>query len=96
VVTAERVRRRVIAICKNILETGVGLTDEKGEANRHEKFWVQATLVEAYFGIGEREKSEELKEKAIAEAPEPWMAGTLNEQLGKLKNFLDVQSSLNV
>ncbi|HEX8335729.1 MAG TPA: TRAFs-binding domain-containing protein [Pyrinomonadaceae bacterium] len=96
VVTAERVRHRVIKICRDELASGVGITDDKGQTDRHEKFWVQATLVEAYFGIGEREKAAELKEKAVAEAPESWMAGTLNEQLGKLEKYLDEQSSLTV
>ncbi|HEX8293949.1 MAG TPA: tetratricopeptide repeat-containing protein, partial [Pyrinomonadaceae bacterium] len=96
VVTAERVRHRVIKICKGELESGVGITDDKGQTDRHEKFWVQATLVEAYFGIGQREKAAELKEKAVAEAPESWMAGTLNEQLGKLEKYLDEQASLTV
>jgi tetratricopeptide (TPR) repeat protein len=96
VVTAERVRHRVIKICEGELESGVGITDDKGQTDRHEKFWVQATLVEAYFGIGQREKAAELKEKAVAEAPESWMAGTLNEQLGKLEKYLDEQASLTV
>jgi len=95
-VTAERVRRRVIEICEKILATGVGITGDKGETDKQEKFWVQATLVEAYYGIGEKAKADELKAKAAAEAPEPWMAGSLNEQLEKLEKYLAIQSSLPV
>ena len=93
-VTAERVRRRVIDICEKILATSVGITGDKGETDRQEKFWVQATLAEAYYGIGEKAKAEELKARAAAEAPESWMADTLNEQLAKLEKHLAIQSSL--
>lgn len=94
VVTAERVRRRVIKICEEALAKGI--TDDEGNPDAPVTFWVRASRVEAYFGIGERTKSDELKEKAVAEAPEGWMADSLNEQLGKLKHFLDAQSSPNV
>jgi hypothetical protein len=90
------VRRRVIEICEKILATGVGIKGDKGETDEHEKFWVQATLVEAYYGIGEKAKADELKAKAAAEAPEDWMAGSLNEQLEKLEKHLAIQSSLPV
>lgn len=95
-VTAERVRRRVIEICERILATGVGITDEQGKIDRLEKFWVEATLVEAFYGIGEREKAEELKAKVIAAAPEEWMDDSLTEQLEKLRVYLDAQASLPI
>ncbi len=93
-VTAERVRRRVIEICEAALAKGI--TDDEGQTDPHERFWVQATLVEAYLGTGEKAKAEALKEKTVEEAPEPWMAGTLNEQLEKLDKLLSIQSSLPV
>lgn len=94
VVTAERIRRRVVKLCESALAKGV--TDDKNKEDRHEKFWLRASLAEAYFGIGEREKAEELKLAAVAEAPEEWMEDSLTEQLGKLKALLDAQSSLTV
>lgn len=87
VVTAERVRRRVITICEGTLAKGI--TDDKGNTDAHETFWVRASRVEAHFGLGKKEKSEELKKEAVAEAPESWMPATLEEQLGKLQGFFD-------
>lgn len=87
VVTAERVRRRVIGICEDALAKGI--TDDKGNPDKDETFWMQATLVEAHFGTGDTAKSDELKAKAVAAAPESWMADSLNEQLAKLKKFFD-------
>ena len=87
-----RVRRRVIKLCEGTLAKGV--TDDKKKEDSYEKFWLQGTLVEALYGIGEKEQAEELKAKAVAEAPEQWMVKSLDEQLGKLKAFLDAQSSL--
>jgi tetratricopeptide (TPR) repeat protein len=85
-VTAERVRRRVAAICEKQL--AAGLKDDEGKTDLAETFWLRASLVEALLGSGEREKAETLKAQAIAEAPEDWMAATLEEQLGKLEKLL--------
>jgi hypothetical protein len=92
VVTAERVRRRVIKICEEALAKGI--KDEEGKPDAAETFWMQATLIEAYFGLGKKEKSDELKAEAVAKAPEGWMEDTLNEQLGKLQKFFDQQPPL--
>lgn len=92
VVTAERVRRRVIKICEQALAKGI--TDDEGKPDAHETFWVRASLVEAYFGLGEMEKSEGLKAEAVAKAPEGWMPKSLEEQLGKLQKFFDEQPPL--
>jgi tetratricopeptide (TPR) repeat protein len=93
-VTAERVRRRVIEICEKILATGVGIRGDKGEADKQAEFWARASMVEAYYGVGDKAKANELKAQAVAEAPESWMEDTLNEQLGKLGQYLSAQSSL--
>jgi hypothetical protein len=86
VVTAERVRRRVISICEEMLKAGI--KDEQGKTDRTETFWVRASLAEAYLGTGDKKKSEEMKAMAVADAPESWMPGTMNEQLGKLEVLL--------
>jgi|GEM_PF-3078282 len=40
------------------------------------------------MGTGESDRAEAEKATAIAEAPEGWMAGSLQEQLEKLKDLL--------
>ncbi len=85
-VQAERVRRRVIQICEELLRAGI--KDEEGKVDAQDTFWLRATLVEAFIGIGERDKAEALKTAAIADAPEAWMADTMNEQIDKLQRLL--------
>ena len=87
-VQAERVRRRVIEICEKQLKAGV--KDEDGNIDEEAMFWLRATLVEAYVGIGEREKAAALRSTAIREAPEMWMAGTMNEQIAKLEELINM------
>jgi tetratricopeptide (TPR) repeat protein len=86
VVLAERVRARVRAICEELLEKGV--KDERGRPDREQTFWVQASLVEALLGTGKTAEAGALRAKIAAEAPQSWMAETMNEQLGKLERLL--------
>jgi hypothetical protein len=46
-------------------------------------------LIEAMVGTGESARAESQKEQAISEAPETWMAGSLQEQLEKLGKLLE-------
>jgi tetratricopeptide (TPR) repeat protein len=83
---ARRVRQRVIQLVEQRLAAPV--KDDHGNEDLEQLFWLRATQVEALLGTGQADKSEAMKAKAIAEAPEGWMAGTLNDQLGKLTNLL--------
>jgi hypothetical protein len=85
-VWAERVRFRVIELSEQRLALGV--KDEEGNEDKEQLFWLRATLIEALIGTGQRDRAASLKDQAIKEAPEPWMAGSLNEQLGKLDALL--------
>ncbi len=85
-VWARRVRQRVIELCEQRLAAGV--KDDHGNDDRVELFWLRATLIEALIGSGQSARAESEKDKAIAEAPESWMAGSLAEQLGKLEQLL--------
>ncbi len=85
-VQAERVRRQVIRICRALLEAGV--KDDEGNPDKEALFWIRATLVEALTGIGLTDEAEEIKAQALAEAPEPWMPDSMEEQLVKLKGLL--------
>jgi MAP3K TRAFs-binding domain len=85
-VWARRVRQRVIELCEQRLAAGV--KDDHGNDDREQLFWLRATLIEALIGTGQSARAVSEKDKAIAEAPESWMAGSLEEQLGKLASLL--------
>jgi hypothetical protein len=86
-VWAKRVRLRVIEDCEARLKSEI--KDDKGNIDGAETFWIQATMVEALLGSGQKERSESVLQEAVAAAPESWMEGTLKEQLGKLERFLE-------
>ena len=85
-VWAERVRRRVVELAEQRLAQGV--KDEEGNVDKEQLFWLRATLIEALIGTGQKDQAALLKDEAIKEAPETWMAGSLNDQLGKLDALL--------
>ncbi|MFO1153267.1 MAG: tetratricopeptide repeat-containing protein [Rhodospirillales bacterium] len=75
-VLARRYRREVFEQCGRLLEAA-----PKTAADR---FWLLATRAEAAFGLA-RDDAGRLLAEAVAAAPEPWMASTLEDQIGKLK-----------
>lgn len=79
---AERIRRRVIAICES--QRATPLRDDEGNIDREQMFWVNASLVEALLGTGEDAAAARLKQEVIGTAPEAWMPKTLEDQLEKL------------
>jgi hypothetical protein len=85
-VWAGRVRRRVIELAEKQLAAGV--KDDEGNDDLEQLFWLRATLIEALIGTGESARAESQKEQAIKDAPEAWMAGSLQEQLEKLGKLL--------
>jgi hypothetical protein len=88
-VWAERVRQRVIQLCNERLKEPDKIKDDEGNPDKAQLFWLRATLVEALIGTGQKDLGGSLKDQAIKEAPETWMAGTLNDQLGKLEKLLE-------
>lgn len=82
-VQARRVRREVISICEQWLEknsSAKGLDDER--------YWVLATLAEAFVGLDEESLGQQKLEEAFAAAPEEWMKQSTQDQLEKLKTLL--------
>ncbi len=78
-VLAQRIRRQVVGICDGLLASGRKLDDA---------YWVQATLAEAWLGLGDAQKSQVALEQAAPFA-EPWMQQSTADQLSKLKPLLD-------
>lgn len=85
-VWARRVRERVIEDCETLLDRKI--KDDEGKTDRAETFWVQATLVEALVGTGQKQRADSVMKEAVEAAPEPWMKSTLEKQLGKLELFM--------
>jgi hypothetical protein len=79
-VQAQRIRREVIEICQHWLESENPTPDAK--------YWVQATMAEAYVGIGDEAEGQRILEDALARAPAGWMRDSTREQIGKLRSML--------
>lgn len=94
IVLAERIREKVIVICNNVLKkkTDARLPVEYIET-AEQKFWVQATLVEAYIGTGDTKTAEKIKKQIAKTVPQSWMIASLNEQLAKLQKFIQIGAS---
>lgn len=79
-VLATRARKKVISICEALLE--------RNFESRGDKYWVLATLEEAYFGIGDQAKYSEIKARAESIVIGEWQRETTEEQIGKLSSLL--------
>ena len=79
-VQAQRIRREVIEICQEVL------TSESPTADA--KYWIQATLAEAYFGTGDEAEGQRMLDLAFATASADWMKDSTREQLAKLRPLI--------
>lgn len=91
-VLARRTRKEVLEICQAELANNSLPTSDASEQAREQfqnsQYWILATVAEAYFGLGDDVKGEEWLAKAHEAASKPWMQGTTNEQIAKLKSLL--------
>lgn len=89
-VQARRTRTQVIDICKKYLQDDI--------EDKDEKYWVLATLWEAYVGIDDEAGSKEWKARAKQHVESnnlaDWMISSTEEQIAKLKELL-TQSPLS-
>lgn len=79
-VLASRIRKRVISICETLIQG-----DLEG---RGDKYWIFATLAEAYYGLGLTKSYEENLQKASYCNPASWQDETTKEQIKKLSAFI--------
>ena len=79
-VQARRIREDVLKICEPLLANA--------DLSKEQKYWVRATMAEAYAGLGDETKAEAKLEEANAYAPLPWMKETTEKQLAALRGFL--------
>src|SRR5436190_14081306 len=88
-VQARRVRREVIAICNQWLESNARTAPfPAGSKFPEKRYWVLATLAEAEIGLEEEALGQQALEEAFAAAPEEWMKQSTHEQVTKLKALL--------
>jgi tetratricopeptide (TPR) repeat protein len=94
-VQAERVRREVIDICLQWLESETppvneGLKKELREQKylSEAKYWVMASLAEAYVGVGDEAEAQRWLSQAIEGVPAQWMKDSTQEQLRNLRNLI--------
>ncbi|QNT70546.1 tetratricopeptide repeat-containing protein [Defluviicoccus vanus] len=91
-VQARRVREEVVSICERWLdanpapeaETAIGAKVQYLKS----KYWVLASMAEAYLGMGQDAKAEEVYTVVYSIAPESWMVTTSREQRAKLAALL--------
>jgi hypothetical protein len=91
-VQAQRVRKEVLSICEGWLANNPvpapGASAEAVSQYHEGKYWVLATIAEAYFGLGDRATGEQRLAEAYAAAPLEWMKTTTQEQINKLERLL--------
>jgi MAP3K TRAFs-binding domain len=81
-VVAQRTRRRVLGLCQALLESTPA---PKGA----EEYWIKATMVEAYVGLGDETRAQEMLDDAKARpGVDAWMIKSTEDQLAKLKELL--------
>jgi Tetratricopeptide Repeats-Sensor len=88
-VQARRVRKEVVSICNQWLESNPRTAPlPPGSKFPEKRYWVLATLAEAQIGLEEEALDQQRLEEASAAAPERWMKQTTQEQVTKLKALL--------
>lgn len=75
-VLARRIRDEVLTLCEEALSNPTLGADDR--------FWVQASKVEALLGASKKVEGEALLAELSATAPQAWMLQTLHDQLTKL------------
>jgi hypothetical protein len=79
-VQAERIRREVVEICESEIKDS-GLSADN-------KYWVLATMAEAYLGMGDEANADKTFQEAAAISSAVWMKESTTEQMDKLRALL--------
>lgn len=93
-VQARRVRQEVLSICKKWLEKnplpeGLDTTPKVLQEYWKIRYWVEASMGEAYIGLENEAGAEKLLAAAYANAPEAWMKESTEGQIEKLRKLLE-------
>ena len=93
-VQSKRVRKEVLSICnkwlqENPLPEGQEATPKALEEYWKSRYWVQATMGEAYIGLDDEANAKNLLEEVYSKASEKWMQESTETQIEKLKQLLN-------
>jgi tetratricopeptide (TPR) repeat protein len=94
-VQAGRVRQKVLIICRKWLEGNPvpyqvknQTSSESMEKYLESRYWVLATMSEAYTGLEQHEKAGQILEEAYKIASQKWMQETTGRQIERLKQLI--------
>jgi tetratricopeptide (TPR) repeat protein len=79
-IIANRIRHKVITLCEK-------LYIERNFKDRSDKYWIVATLEEAYFALGYTEKFKEISEVAKSLSKQNWERETTEVQILKINEL---------
>jgi MAP3K TRAFs-binding domain len=79
-IQAQRTRKEVLSICESKLE--------HEQLNDSGKYWVLATMAEAYLGLGMDDLAEQKLREAFGISTPSWMKKTTEDQLNRLRSLL--------
>lgn len=82
-ILANRIRKKTIEICLNLKES-------PNFNYRSDKYWIIATLEEAYFGLEDDKNYKKYKDEAILLAKADWERDTTEKQIEELKLIKNV------
>lgn len=81
-VTANRIRRQVVDICKSLINSDF--------ESRSDQYWILATMEEALFALNENKEYAKAKAMADRISVVPWQRGSTNEQISKLSELIKI------
>lgn len=93
-VQAKRARKEVLSICEkwmkeNPLPEGKDVTPKVLEEYWKSRYWVQATMGEAYMGLNNEANAMRLLEDAYSKPSAKWMQESTQTQIEKLRTLLN-------
>lgn len=80
-ILANRIRKNVVSICLNLYH-------KENFSERSDKYWILATLEEAFYCLNDIDNYNIYKERAQAIANEKWQRETTELQISKLKELI--------
>ena len=85
-VLARRIRREVLTLCDAAVAALPAATETTRAKREEDEFWINATKVEALFGLGNIAESDSLKAVMLGKQPPPraWMVDAMTSQLDAL------------
>lgn len=86
-VLARRTRLAVLGLVDEGLRA-LPRADESTHEDPAEAYWLEATGLEALYGLNRMDEFKEASERIYASAPESWMPGTTRQQIGRLATLL--------